>query len=250
MANQLVGLQLYTVRDQTAQDFKRTLQSVGEIGYDGVEFAGYGGISSKEMAACLADFNLRALGAHVGLPALEADIERELNYCLDIGCTHLIIPSLERKWCSAEGFRAIAPRLNEVGRRCQERGITLCYHNHDFEFAREDGKYLLDILLDATDAALVRLELDVYWAAYAGADPVAYLRRHAERVSFIHVKDMTASRTFTEVGDGILDIAGYCAAAAESGTRFLIVENDLPQIPSLESARRSHENLRRILKQA
>jgi sugar phosphate isomerase/epimerase len=247
MSKPVVGLQLYTVRDQTAQDFKHTIHRVARIGYKAVEFAGYGNLTSKEMTALLKEAGLQAAGTHVGLAALEQDLDRELNYCVDIGCSLLIIPHLGPEWRNADRFRALAVRMNEMGRRGQERGITLVYHNHDFEFAQSDGQYLLDILLEATDPALVKLELDTYWAAYAGVDPIAYMHRHAGRIALVHLKDMTPERTFTEVGDGTLDIAGYCKAAQESGAQFYIVENDKPAIPSLDSARRSLENLSRIV---
>jgi sugar phosphate isomerase/epimerase len=247
MTEQIVGLQLYTVRDETAKDFKQTLQYVAEMGYPAVEFAGYGNIASRDMAALLADFGLRAASTHVSLTALNEDLERELNYCLDIGCTFLAVPWIGPEWRGAEGFRKLAPRLNEIGRLSKERGITLAYHNHSFEFEQQDGKYLLDILLDATDPDLVKLELDTYWATFAGADAVTYLRAHSGRVPLVHLKDMTADRNFAEVGDGTLDIPGYYRAARESGTRYFIVENDAPSIPSLESARRSLVNLNNII---
>src|ERR1700730_2912924 len=176
MTNQLVGLQLYTVRDETAKDFPITLHRVAEMGYAGVEFAGYGGISSKDMAAFLANLGLRALGTHVGLAALESDLDGELNYCLDIGCSFIILPWLSQEYRNADGMRLLAERLNEMGHHCHKRGITLVYHNHDFEFAQSQPSadspktYLLDTLLATTDPALVKLELDTYWAAYPCVD--------------------------------------------------------------------------------
>lgn len=133
--------------------------------------------------------------------------------------------------------------LNEMGRACRQHRLTFAYHNHDFEFAQSAGAYLLDRLLDATDPDLVGLELDVYWAAYAGVDPAGYLRRYAGRGPLVHLKDMATDRSFAEVGDGTLDVAAIVAAAEEGGARWYIVENDRPAIPALESARRSLQNL-------
>jgi hypothetical protein len=117
--------------------------------------------------------------------------------------------------------------------------LVFAYHNHVFEFVQSDGAYLLDRLLDATDPALVALELDVYWAAYAGVDPAGYLRRRAGRVPLVHLKDLAADRSFAEVGDGTLDFAAIFATAEEGGVRWYIVEHDQPAMPALESARRS-----------
>lgn len=238
-----LALELYTVRDETARDFAGTLRRVAEIGYPAVEFAGYGGLTSGQMAALLAETGLQVAGTHVALTILEQDLEQAITYCLEIGCSFLVIPWLAPELRNAEGMRTLAPRFNEMGRRCRERGVTFGYHNHAFEFDKSDDHYLLDILLNETDPALVALEFDVYWAAFAGVDPIAYLHKYPGRVPLVHLKDMTPERTFTEVGEGTLDIQGIINAAQQGGTQWFAVENDAPTIPSLESARRSYENL-------
>lgn len=243
MKSSQVALELYTVRDQTKHDFAGTLRRVAQLGYTAVEFAGYGGLTAQEMTALLAETKLRVAGTHIGLQALEQDLEREIAYCLDIGCSFLVLPWLAAEWRNVEALRRLAPRLNEIGQRCYEHGITFAYHNHDFDFAQHDGRYLLDDLLRATNPSLVLLELDAYWAAYANVDPVTYLQQHIGRIPLVHLKDMTPERTFTEVGNGIMDYKAICAAAQESGVQWYIVENDSPLIPSLESAKRSLDYL-------
>jgi sugar phosphate isomerase/epimerase len=244
----IIALQLYTVRDETTRDFKSTLRRVAEIGYTAVEFAGYGHLSSQDMAALLADTGLQAIGSHVRLPALEKDFDREINYALDLGCTLLVIPSLEAKWHTSEGMTRLCPILNEYGRRAQERGVTLAYHNHDFEFHPDAaGELMINKLTAGTDPELLKLELDTFWTVFAGADPIGFIHKHPGRIVALHLKDMTPNHTFTEVGDGILDIAGYTKAAESGGTRIFIVENDNPSIPPLASARRSFENMRRSM---
>jgi sugar phosphate isomerase/epimerase len=244
MATVPVALQLYTVRDESARDFAGTLRRVAQIGYTAVEFAGYGGLAADELKVLLSETGLRAASTHVGLATLDADLDHQIDYCLAIDCQYLMLPWIEPRRRGAEAMRDLALRLNEFGRRCQQRGVDFGYHNHDFEFARSDGRYLLDQLLDATDPALVVLELDVYWAAYAGADPATYLRQRAGRVPLVHLKDMAPDRSFAEVGDGTLDLPGIFTAAEEGGARWYIVEHDRPSMPSLESARRSLQNLR------
>ena len=239
-----VALELYTVRDETGRDFAGTLRRVAQMGYAGVEFAGYGNLSSQEMSALLAETRLRVAGTHLGLDALQGpQLDASIRYCLDIGCPVIVLPSLANEWRTREGMQALAPRLNAIGRQCQEYGITFAYHNHDFEFTRVDGVYLLDYLLQATDPSLVKIELDVYWAAYAGVDPVSYLQAHADRVALVHLKDMAADRSMTEVGKGILDMQHICAFAQVRGL-WGIVEHDHPQIPALESASISLEYFR------
>jgi len=222
------------------------VRRVAEIGYPAVEFAGYGGLDAAAMKSLLAETGLQAASTHVALERLEADLDGEIAYCQAIGCEYLALPWLAENWRSPEKLRELAPRLNEFGRRCRERGITFAYHNHDFEFVQSDNGYLLDMLLDTTDPALVALELDVYWAAYAGVDPTAYLRKRSGRVPLVHLKDMATDRSFAEVGDGTLDVQSILAAAEEGGARWYVVENDRPSIPSLDSAQRSLDNLRQM----
>lgn len=239
-----LALELYTVRRETAGDFAGTVRKVAEMGYPAVEFAGYGGLSAVEMAALLAETGMEAAATHVGIDTLTSNLDGEIDYCISIGCRYLVVPGLSPN--DRHDPEALASRFNRLGQRCRQRGIIFGYHNHDWEFAGQAGDRFLDRLLDATSPDLVVLELDVYWAAYAGVDPVAVLRRYQDRIPLVHLKDMSTERRFAEVGEGTLDIPAICIAAADAGTQWYIVENDEPRIPPLESARVSLENLHRM----
>lgn len=247
MSELSVGLQLYTVRDETEKDFQNTVRRVAQIGYKSVEFAGYGNLTASQMADLLQETGLQAASTHVGLYALEHDLEKELVYAQAVGCSYLVVPWLDPERRTTDGIKRLAQFLNEVAEHSMQHGITIGYHNHDFEFQQIDGHYLLDLLLAETDPQLVKLELDIYWAAFAGVDPIAYIRQHAQRIALLHLKDMTPERTFTELGDGTLDIAGICKVAQEQNIRWGFVENDQPVLPSLQSVTRSYENLTKIL---
>jgi sugar phosphate isomerase/epimerase len=244
-----LALQLYTVRDETARDFAGTLRRVSALGYTAVEFAGYGGLSLPRMQELLAETGLQALSSHLSLESLEQRFEQEAEYALAIGCPYIIVPWLPPHQRTTEAFTALTETLNRLGSQAQARGLTLGYHNHDFEFAPMSGEnptLVLDYLFEQTDPASVSFELDTYWAAFAGVDPVHYLQRHSGRIALIHLKDMTPECAFTEVGAGTLPIAEIVAAARTSGTQGSIVENDQPRIPSLESAGRSLQFLRTL----
>ena len=239
-----VALELYTVRDETKRDFEGTLRRVAQIGYAGVEFAGYGNLSEQAMIALLAETGLKAAGTHVGLDWLSGErLGASISYCLAIGCPVMVLPWLAQERRTLDGIRALGPQLNVIGQRCRDEGITFGYHNHDFEFTSVEGRALLEHLLEVTDPALVKIELDVYWAAFAGHDPVALLNRLGERVALIHFKDMAADRSMTEVGKGVLDMQSITAFAQQHGI-WAVVEHDQPTLPSLESARVSLEYFR------
>ncbi|HEY0753462.1 MAG TPA: sugar phosphate isomerase/epimerase [Ktedonobacteraceae bacterium] len=244
-----LALQLYTVRDETARDFAGTLRRVAAQGYTAVEFAGYGDLSSQQMQELLAETGLQALSAHVALTRLEQNLAQEIEYAQAIGCSYIVMPWLAPEQRTGAHLPALAEILNTMGSVAKASGLTLGYHNHDFEFApvsATDPSFMLDYLLENTDPANLVLELDTYWAAYAGVDPVAYLQRWQSRVPLVHLKDMTPERTFTEVGAGTLPIAAIVAAAQAAGTQGYIVENDQPRIPSLESARQSLQFLQTL----
>jgi sugar phosphate isomerase/epimerase len=105
MNNLQVALELYTVRDETRQDFAGTLQRVANIGYAGVEFAGYGNLNSTEMSALLAQTKLKAVSTHLGLDKLEGpQLDASIRYCKDIDCSIIVMPSLPQEYRTQEGM--------------------------------------------------------------------------------------------------------------------------------------------------
>src|SRR5947199_6021878 len=156
-----IALQMYTLRNETARDFAGTLREVAKIGYAGVELAGTGGLSAVELRRLLDDLNLRAAGSHTGLDALEGDLNAALDFTQAIGSQFVVCPYLpEERRQSAHDYRALAEILNRAGAACKQRGLQLCYHNHASEFQRFDGQYALDILYNANEPDLVKVELD------------------------------------------------------------------------------------------
>jgi sugar phosphate isomerase/epimerase len=242
-----VALQMYTLREEAAQDFPGTLRAVAEVGYKAVELAGYGGMTATQLRPLLDNVGLSAVSNHVGLPVLRQDLDRVIEDSLSLGCQYLICPWLpEEERGDKEQYRRLAAELNAAGARCRARGLGFAYHNHDFEFKVLDGRYALDILREETDAQAVKFELDVYWAAYAGLDPAAFLRQIGPRCGLVHLKDMTkdAARTFAEVGEGQIAFPPIFAAAQEAGVDYYVVEQDRCRRPPLESVALSLKNLR------
>ncbi|MGC8667929.1 MAG: sugar phosphate isomerase/epimerase family protein [Chthonomonadales bacterium] len=244
-----IALQMYTLREEAAKDFRGTLRRVAAIGYAGVELAGTGGLAATELKAVLDDLGLAVAGSHVGLDQLENNLAEVLRYNVALGNRYVVCPYLpEDRRKSAEDYRRLAERLNTIGRECKEAGLQLCYHNHAFEFERFDGRTGYDLLFGATDADLVAAEVDTYWAEYAGHDAADLIRRLSGRVPLIHLKDMAGKPqgAFAEVGEGVLDFAAIAAAAHAAGTHWFIVEQDVCARPPLESVEISLRNLRRM----
>lgn len=248
MAKLPISVQLYTVRDHTAKDFAGTMKKIAAIGYRNVELAGWGNLSSaKDVRKALDDAGVKASGAHVGIDAFNADMKKVIDDAKTIGYDNVIVPYIGEEYRSAAGYRKLAAELTAFGPKVKDAGLTLLYHNHAFEFDQFDGKAGFDILWEHSDPALVKCELDVYWIANGGVDPVAYIKKLGNRVQLIHAKDMdkTDRNKFTQVGKGTLDFPAIFAAAKEAGVKFAAVEQDnCYGLDPLESITISWNNLK------
>ena len=247
-----ITLQMYTVREDAARDFAQTIETVAQIGYAGVELAGYGSAKSAAEARRILDDNgLIAVGAHVALDTLEGNLPQAIEDAQALGNEYITCPFLNAdRRGSIAGYSQLGMILNEIGAKIKDAGLQLCYHNHDFEFETFGGETTgFDALYAASDPDLVQIELDVFWVKRAGLNPVDIMHKYRGRVPFLHIKDMTAGDkpTFAEVGEGITDFAPIFAAAPDAGTLFYVVEQDqcVNHAP-LESVRISFENLKKM----
>jgi sugar phosphate isomerase/epimerase len=239
----IVALQLYTVRDDISRDWSGTLRKIAQIGYPAVQLGARDEPDAATMKPLLDELGLKVAGAHISIDRLEADLDRELRDAEVLGHRDLLVPVMpEALRDSLDGYRQLADRLNALGERCRSAGARLHYHNHAWELTQFEGVAGLDRLMEWTEPSTVFLEPDVYWIERGGADPVAYLRRYADRCPYVHLKDVAADGSFAEVGEGTLDFAPILAAADRA--EWLVVEQDRSTRPSLESAAMSLGHLR------
>lgn len=249
MAKVPVGLQLYTVRNELEKDFEGTLAQVAEIGYPGVEFAGYFGRSAGEIAQLTSDLNLSPVAAHIPIEQLEEEnLEETVEFHLELGCEFLVVPWLpEARRKDRKKWRTAASMLTEVGADIKDYGLRLCYHNHAFEFDEYAGHLGFDLMFEKGEDSLFA-EIDVYWVQFADRDPVDYLKKVANRCPLVHLKDMAGNveRNMVEVGEGTINLDLVFEAAEDGGVEWYFVEQDECQRPPLESARISFENLKKM----
>ncbi|MCV4233936.1 sugar phosphate isomerase/epimerase [Virgibacillus sp. LDC1] len=240
-----IGLQMYTLRDETAQDFRGTLRKVAELGYEGVEFAGYGDIPAEEMKTLLQELGLKAIGSHVGLHLLRADLQKEIDYLKTIGAKYMMCPYVaEEDRKDAEDWKNLFSFLEEVGAEARKQGLIFGYHNHAFEFEAEvDGQFVFDAMYSATTPEAVQVEMDVCWVQFAGQDPLAYIPKYAGRLPLLHLKDFSkdaeGNMKTLELSQGSVNLPGVIQAASDAGTEWLIVEQDVCQNPPLVSVENS-----------
>jgi len=245
MAGTPVGIQLYTVRGDLQEDFTGTLRALADMGYDGVEFAWtYGGMSPAELAEFLQEVGLRACGLHAPKDQVDVADGDAYLYAKGVGCPFISTSLLNDV---AEDWPAAIALVQRAGAVAAQHGMQFSYHNHAQEFETIDGQYALDMLYAQTDPNQVMAELDTHWIARGGEDPAAYIRKYAGRVPQLHLKDIGPNNEFVEIGEGVLDLEGVLAAAADAGSKWIIYEQDRCDRPALESARISITNLRKVL---
>jgi sugar phosphate isomerase/epimerase len=168
-----------------------------------------------------------------------------------LGCSYAVVAYVaEDLRRTLEQVQQLASLFNSYGAICRDAGVQFAYHNHNFEFEPLDGSTIFDMLVESTDPALVAFELDVYWARYAGEDPVATIKRLARRVPLLHAKDMAEdemSRVIdAPVGDGILPWPEILTASEQAGVEYYVIEQDHPRNP-LSDTFKSLKCLRQLL---
>lgn len=228
-----VGVQLYSVRDAMKVDFEGTLAKVASIGYREVEFAGYFGHSPQEVRASLDRVGLAAPSAHLPYDSLGAEWPGVLEAASVIGHRYLVCPSVDERTRQQPGaWHRIAETFNRAGEAAHQSGIQFAYHNHTFEFQPVEGKLPYDILLAEADPNLVKMEMDLYWAITAGADPLVYFNRYPGRFALVHVKGKDKAGNMTSVAaDNSIDWRAIFAQSGEAGIEHYFVEHDQPRDP-------------------
>jgi sugar phosphate isomerase/epimerase len=259
-----IGLQLYTIGDALRTDFDGALRTVAAIGYRAVEsnlnLAGRDAATLKQAFSAL---GLTWESAHVAGDELRAGLERTIETAHAVGLKYLVcpfplVPGSFKDAIAGIGlddWKANADLFNHIGERTRAAAMQFAYHNHNLEFRMYGGVSGYDTLLELTNPALVKLELDCGWMVSAGLDPVTYLGRYPGRYVMLHLKDLRADHipntdlkmASTEVGKGIIDWPRLLRAAAERGVKAAYVEQEPPFArSSLDSVQESFLYLRRL----
>lgn len=225
-----LGLQLYTVRDALQKDLDGTLTALQAAGYKHVETAGYAGKTAQEFKAALDQHGLHAASMHVPLADLRGKAAQVLADAKLFGAQWVVCPWLDPKERTSEGFRSTGQLLAQLASQWKGENIGVAYHNHDFEFTPlADGKTGYDTLFAAAGPD-VKSELDLYWAVFAGQDPLAIARTHPGRITLAHAKDAgpAPEHKMMDVGKGTIDFRTILTQLKAGGLQYAFVEHDQP----------------------
>tara|TARA_R110002050_G_scaffold120790_5_gene238997 strand:- start:1846 stop:2724 length:879 start_codon:yes stop_codon:yes gene_type:complete len=257
------GLALYTVRDDMGTNAKATLQAVADAGFKNIEAAGYAdgkfyNMSPAEFKELLTSLKLKPISTHQGSVTLE-NADQMMADVKAAGFKYFVIPvppmgmfefNREKMSMGMKGsIEDLAKILTTLGEKANNAGLKLLYHNHDFEFKKNnDGIVPIDYLLENVDPKLLNFQMDLYWVTKAGANPIAYFNKYPGRFKIWHVKDMDDQGRFAPVGKGSINFKNILDNKKLSGMKYYMVEQDMTfdGLKPLEAIKISHDGLKEI----
>ncbi len=236
-----MGLQLFTIRDAMAKDPIGSLKLAKSLGYEDFETYGYDvekgtyyGFKAAEFKNILDDLELTTSSGHYSfsdyLEASEDDLKRFVDACI-VGAkaldkSYITWPWLAPKYRNLETFQKLPELLNKIGEQVNKANLGFAYHNHDFEFVDYNGQNGYELIMAKTDPALVKLQLDLYWAVHSSKlSPLELIAKQPERFVMWHIKDMDkVTRDYSELGNGSIDYAEMLSTIDSSGLQYYYLE--------------------------
>lgn len=232
-----IAVQMYTLRNVAS--LEEQLKIVHDAGIHAVETVGTQNASAADLKRLLDKYSIQVVSTHVQLSDLRSDLDKVVAFNKSIGNSVLVVPYLkkEERPTDAAGWTALGKELGAISNKVRAKGMTLAYHNHDFEIVDFNGKTGLELMFEGAGPKL-EAELDLAWIARAGYDPAALLGKFRGRVFAVHAKDNAPTGQakeedgFAALGKGVLNWNAILPAAARAGVRWYIIEHDHPLDPA------------------
>ncbi len=237
-----IALQLYSIREELGANFESGVRRIADMGYAGVEPAGFPGTTQEQAAKLFAELDLAVPSAHVALPVGDAKQET-LDTMRALGSTRIVSGLGPDNFQTMDLIKASCDKFNEASAVAIDNGMTFGIHNHWWEFSPMDGRLVYEIMLEHL-APEVFFEVDTYWVKTAGADPAAVVRELGERAPLLHIKDGPCAKgeSMTAVGEGIMDFHSIVEAAGDTA-EWMIVELDRCNTDMMQAVEKSYAYL-------
>ena len=226
------GAQLYTVREfcRDTESFAETLKKVADIGYEFVQVSGTCAYEAEWLRDELAKNGLKCAITHTAAGAIKNDTDTVIKNHKTFGCGLIGLGSMPPAADGSLDYDGFAAGFRPAAQAIAAAGCFFMYHNHHFEFERDEkGVRGLEKLAEAFAPSEMGFTLDTYWVQYAGGDPAQWLRMLRGRVPAIHLKDMVCverTQRMAVVGEGNINFGRVLYEAENAGTEFLLVEQD------------------------
>ena len=262
-----IAIQLFSLRNTMQCDLEGTLKALKDMGYDGVEFAGFYKKTPQELRAICDRIGLVPISMHIPFPNIRDEIDRHIADSVALGVKYVAISSMHREFhIGGEEHEGAYESIREISAKLRQSGIRLLYHNHSYEMCEHEGKRLHEWLFDSMTAEELQPELDTAWIELEVGEAEQYIRKFKGRCDLVHIKSYYGKDGFDELVHlpnepkprntfdfcnfkrGRLDIPAIVRASEESGAKWLVVEQDRADegLDELESARINLEALRNI----
>jgi len=244
-----IGLQLYSVRGEAQKDLAGVIAQVADMGYQGVEFAGYYGWTAEKVRKLLDQHGLKCCGTHAGLTSLLGDeFPKTVEYNKIIGNKYLIVPGIPGNMApnSKQAWVLFAKLMDEIALKAKEHGMLTGYHNHAGEFTPMNGD-IPWVVFASNSRKEVVLQVDIGHVARAGADPAVYMEKFPGRLTTVHVKDFAKGGPDPVIGEGEVDWPTmFRICETTGGTEWYIIEDESREQP-MQRIKTDIENLRKLL---
>ena len=249
-----LGAQFYTLRKrtQTKEGLEECFRAMSAIGYEAAQMSAIGPVAPEDIRDMAEKYALPVTCTHSPYDRIIGDTEKLIEEHKIYGCPVIGLGSMPGAYISsAEGVRAFIAESREAAKKIRAAGLRFAYHNHYKEFSDVGGTDIFDILF--SEFPELDFIADVYWMAYAGRDPLTYIRRIGrERMTNIHFKDMKSlpKGDICPCGAGVLDFAAMARVCEEEGIENALVEQDnAPELgDEFEQMKFSYEHLRPLIK--
>jgi sugar phosphate isomerase/epimerase len=235
-----LGLQLWSLRNQMMASLPSGMAEVKALGFTEIETAGTYNHTARELRA-LADANgLKVVGCHIGYEQLQKDFDGAVAEAKTLGASYIIVAWIPHatEFDVAQARVAIA-NFNAWGAKLKATGLGFGFHTHGYEFRPlPDGSSAFDVMMKETDPDLVFCEMDVFWVAQAGVDPVKLLQKYPNRFKAFHIKDIRKGAPTglyeghapvsdnVVVGQGSLDWPAIIAEGRKDGVQYYLIEDE------------------------
>ncbi len=227
-----ISVQLYSLRGMMQpgyekQDFIQVLKWVADVGYKGVEPAGFWGLTPKELKSITDDLGLEISSSHSPWFREPEQAQEVIDTAGVLGLKTVCCGFGPADFQDLAAIKRTADKVNQLQELAAKAGLTLFQHNHAWEFAKIDGRYAYDIYIELCPK--IMFQLDAYWSANHGAnDPVEMVKRFRDRCILMHIKDGTfcPEIPMLPLGTGKMDIPATVAAADPALNKWVIVELD------------------------
>jgi sugar phosphate isomerase/epimerase len=243
----IVGVQLYSFRNEMKTDVEGTLEKVKAMGFTMVEAAGYNWKSAAEFKAMLDKNRFKTVSFFADYGKMKTDFASIVADAKTLNAQYVIIGWIpHQKDFTLEDCNNAIRDFNDWGEKLSKEGLKLAYHVHGYEFQPYGKGTLLDKLMSETKPQNLKIEMDVFWVVHPGQDPIAFLKKYGKRIDLMHMKDMQKDlkgdltghadvETNVAIGTGRIDYTAVVKEARKQGVKYLFIEDEssrsMTQVP-------------------